>query len=145
MKMQLLILLFLLGLSGFCLSSNGQGSVVLVTASDTDFPPISRKELRRLYLGLVLVKGSIYISPVINKKDPDVLKGFLQNVMFMSERNYKRQIVERVFRSGGEMPKEFGNTEELREYLRKYQGSVTFMYEREAVTDNHLRIVSTLW
>ena len=98
-----------------------------------------------LYLGYSVTKKSQKFEPLINTSDDVTYKGFLQKVMYMSENNYDRKLVTRVFRHGGERPRKFNKRNDLIENLKMKPNTVTFIMTDVASQLKGIQIVQKLW
>ena len=70
---------------------------------------------------------------------------FLQKIIFMSKRDYERQLVSRVFRTGGQRPAAYDNADELVEKLLGTPGSVSFMWATQLEQHEDLKSLGILW
>ena len=120
-------------------------SLVLVSSSSTELESLSHADVRKLFLGIPIIKDNIRLLPVLNTGDPLMTEIFLQKIIFMSKRDYERQLVSRVFRSGGQRPAEYDNADELVEKLISTPGSVSFMWATQLEQHKDLRSLGQLW
>lgn len=141
---QLLVTLLLIGC---CTAAQAEmRRLVLVTATpELEQVQLSRKEIRKLYLGRTIVKEGLQIIPLINRSDPLTYQVFLQKIMLMSATSYERFLLSKVFRSGGGRPEKFNSATALVQTLRKQPGSITYMWEEGRYSDAHLVPLSELW
>ena len=70
---------------------------------------------------------------------------FLQHVVFMSEREYKRQLLSRVFRLGDQRPKEYDDINDLVAALEITPEAVTFLWSDELEDHTSLKSLGVLW
>lgn len=119
--------------------------VVLVSSAKQPLQAFTRKELRLLYLGYAVIKNEQQYEPIINATQKQIYKGFLQKVMFMSEKNYERQLITRVFRRGGEQPGKFSSHNELIANLKMKPNRITFVRLNFAMQDDDIQVVQQLW
>jgi hypothetical protein len=125
--------------------ANASDSGALVVAQDSPVQKISILEIRRIYLGLEPSADSHINRPVINLSDPVLYKAFLENVMHMTERGFRRKTVKRIFRQGGEKVKQLKSRAALIEYLKNNKNDVTFMDLKTAQRSKEVRVVQVLW
>ena len=125
--------------------ANASDSGALVVAQDSPVQKISILEIRRIYLGLEPSADSHINRPVINLSDPVLYKAFLENVMHMTERGFRRKTVKRIFRQGGEKVKQLKSRSALIEYLKNNKNDVTFMNLKAAQRSKEVRVVQVLW
>ena len=127
------------------LTQNHAGHVVLVTSAEPSLPVFSRKELRMLFLGIPVLKQNSRVTPLINASDPITYQGFLQKVVSMSDRNYQRQLVSRVFRRGGKRPARYSDRAALLTALHKDSSAVTFLTTDVVAQHDGIQIIQILW
>ena len=121
-------------------------SVVLVASSGSSRPDtFSVSELRRLFLGIPVRRGGEMVTPLINASDKDIYQAFLQKVMFMSEANYQRQLVLRVFRRGGKRPQVYRDPRKLVQAMTVGPLGVTFMTREQVKQLQGVEVVQPLW
>ncbi len=120
-------------------------NAVLVYSSDNPMPRFTSKELRLLYLGYTVTKDDQTYQAIINESDPVTYNQFLQKIMHMTDRQYKRQLVSRVFRFGGQKPLEFDQIDLLLRHLKTHANSVTFMMPETVRKLGNIKIIQPLW
>jgi len=118
---------------------------VLVVWESSQVQKISVIEIRRIYLGLPSSKESLIKKPVINSSDLEVYKIFLKNIMHMTEKGYRRKIVKRIFRQGGEKVKEVKDLAKLINHLKKNVNDISFMDQETAKKTKGIKVVQVLW
>ncbi len=145
-KRSLLLAGLLLLLSGTSLLAKPPRNVTLVLVSATDLgSKLTPNQLRRVFLGIpVTVNGEI-IKALRNTSDPLLNEIFLQKVVYMSERRYKRQLISQTFRTGQTRPPYFEVEDNLVEALKSVSGSVSVMWARDAEKNSDLHIIQVLW
>jgi hypothetical protein len=138
-------------LSCLCLVCSGstaqttQRSLLLVCSDDSILESLSLAEVRKIFLGVPVTKEEVRIRPYLNSTDPLATNVFLQQVVFMSEREYKRQLLSRVFRLGDLRPPEYDDLELLIDDLRNTPGSLSFIWSDEFESHAGLKVLSVLW
>lgn len=134
----LALALLLVALSG----AAADGRLVLVASAQSPIGRISVEEERKLYLGIPLLVEGQPVQPIRNNTDPMTEEMFLQKIMFMSSQAYERQILSRVFRSGGSPPPIVTDRSELVRTLLADRMAVTYMLRETAATMRGLKIVT---
>ncbi len=120
--------------------------LVLVTATpELRQVQLSRKEIRKLYLGRAIVKDGRRLVPLINTSDALGYQIFLQKIMLMSAHSYERFLLSKVFRSGGARPERFTSPPALIQSLRAQPGTITYMWARGDLDEDHLLTLQELW
>lgn len=125
--------------------ANASEGGVLVAAQDSPVQKMSIIEIRRVYLGLESSVDSGIKQPVMNLSDPVLYKAFLKNVMHMTESGFRRKIVKRIFRQGGEKVIQIKSHSELVEYLQNNKNDVSFMDLKTAQQNRGIKVVQVLW
>jgi hypothetical protein len=120
-------------------------SLVLVARSDANFDRLSSVEIRKLFLGIPVLRNGIALQPIINRSDPLLHETFLQNVIFMSAQNYDRQLFSQVFRMGGAPPTTVQTLEALRSALEDSNSRVAVMWSDSISPDARIKTLSVLW
>ncbi|MDO9371260.1 MAG: hypothetical protein Q7U07_01525 [Gammaproteobacteria bacterium] len=119
--------------------------MVLVSSDQLTLPPPSARDLRRLFLGVPIIKDGHTLVPLRNNTDPMLHEVFLQKIVFLSARNYEHHLLSQVFRLGGQRPELYSDMNELVSALKTRPGAVTYMWADTAQTLPGIRIVEDLW
>jgi hypothetical protein len=114
--------------------------IVIVTGEGSKIKAISAKEVRRAYLGAIIVLNGIEIKPLRNQSDKLAEEVFLQKVLFMSAEAYERQILALTFR-GGNILKAYDKLNDLLSVLQNDNTTITFMLFGTAITTPGIRII----
>jgi hypothetical protein len=120
-------------------------SLLLVTGADQQLGVVTNAELRKVFLGVPVSRDDVRLRPLLNATDPLATNIFLQQVVFMSEREYRRQLVSRVFRFGDQRPAEHEDIDALVEDLRTTPGSLTFMWSDQVESYEGLESLGVIW
>ncbi len=139
------LLICLFALCPICLAQAPERSLLLVAGEQSEAGTFSHAELRKVFLGIPVTRSGVRIKPLLNLTDPLAMNVFLQQVVFMSEREYKRQLLSRVFRLGDQRPPEYDDIDELTGALRETSGSLTFMWAEQFKTRSGLVSLGVLW
>ncbi|MFZ5595186.1 MAG: hypothetical protein ACOY4D_13205 [Pseudomonadota bacterium] len=119
--------------------------MVLVAGATSYIPSLTPAEVRKLFLGIVIVKDSLRIEPLINLTDHRLHQMFLQKMVFMSSYNYEHHLVTHTRQTGDPLPQEYTDPWQLISALRSRPGSITYMWAKDAQPRMGLRIVQELW
>ena len=128
-----------------CSAQTTQRSLLLVTGSNYELGPVTNTELRKVFLGIPVTRENVRLKPLLNFTDPRATSIFLQQVIFMSERDYRRQLVLRVFRFGDQSPAEYEDIDLLVEDLRRMPGSLTYMWSDQFERYEGLGSLGVIW
>jgi hypothetical protein len=119
--------------------------VLLVVSAESSIAGVAADTLREAYLAVPVSVSGIRLKPLMNDSDSRLSEVFLQKVMFMSRTRYERQVVGRVFRSGGVRPQVFSDATLLAEALRSSPNAITFMWEQHFAEEEGLRSLGVIW
>ena len=139
----LLVCLCLISMTGAAQAA--QRRLLLVCGTESTISSLSHKEVRKLFLGVPIVKDGVRLKPLRNASDPLVEEVFLQKIIFLSKRSYERQLLSRVFRFGGVRPPVFENLPELIDELRQSPGALTYMWSVQDAHADDLKSIGVLW
>ena len=128
-----------------CSAQTTQRSLLLVAAGDHGLGAVTHAELRKVFLGVPVTRDNVRLKPLLNSTDPLATSIFLQQVIYMSEREYRRHLVSRVFRFGDQPPTEYKEIDSLVEGLRSTPGSLTFMWSEQFESYEGLESLGVLW
>ncbi|MDX1811207.1 MAG: hypothetical protein R3240_04620 [Gammaproteobacteria bacterium] len=140
-----ILILFLILFTSYTASALADSrKLVLVTAKNNDIPALNAKELKKVYLGLIVKKQGNVLTPILNHTESLMDEVFLQNVIFMSSRNYERQLNSRTFRSGKRIHAH-SSLKEIIDSLQKNNNSITYLWESDAKKYSNIKIIQNLW
>lgn len=116
-------------------------ALVLVTGVYSNIKPMAPNELRKLFLGVPIYKGSRKLVPLLNMTDKFVHEVFLQKIVFMSADIYDNQLTSRrTFDRNSIL-----SINQLRKLLISKNNSVSYMWRENAQIDPRLKVIQTLW
>jgi hypothetical protein len=82
---------------------------------------------------------------MLNASDPRATEVFLQQIIFMSKRQYERQLLSRVFRLGDQRPPEYEDIDMLARALLDTPDSLSYMWSDQLEHKTGLKALSVLW
>lgn len=141
MKRLFLIIFICLTWPGMLYAHAAEPRLVLVTNAQSPISQLTPDEARKLYLGMPIVVDGKVMHPLRNNTDATVQEMFMQKVMFMSTPAYERQILARVFRTGGTRPPVFTEMRDLLKALESDRNAVTYMPRDAATATSGVKIV----
>lgn len=130
---------------GFSVSAREYREMVLVTATGSTIPKLSKKEIRRLYLGKKVKINGAFIDVINNRSDDLLHEVFLQKFIFMSSRTYHRLLVAKILRHGGNKPAEYLDKTRLANALKSNPQAISYMWRTTATQLTDVKISQTLW
>lgn len=136
---QFLLLAFLWLQTGAAVATDP--ALVLVANANSPIKVLTKSQARKLYLGeLIRVDGRV-IVPLRNNSDQLLQEVFMQRVMYMATETYERQILNRVFRAGGQRPSVYSDFTELTDALKNDSMAVSYMWSKAALATSGLKVV----
>lgn len=126
-------------------SDNGARSLHFVCSVDSSLASLSHADARKLFMGTPMFSNSTRILPVLNTSDPLVTEVFLQKIIFMSKRDYERQLVSRVYRLGGVRPSEISVLADLILALQTNAGAVSYMWSDQISSHDGIKSLGMIW
>ena len=116
---------------------------LLVVASATaPVDKLTRKTIRRLYLGVHYATPQGPLQPLRNMSDPLLQEVFLQKILFMSKNAYRRVLATRLVRLREPGPPEFRNIDRLIEALKSDPLRISYIGRDQLPADGSLKILS---
>ncbi len=131
-----------------CTSVNAettQRSLLLVCSENSTIESLSHAEVRKLFLGVPMTKNQVRLKPLLNTGDRLATDVFLQQIVFMSKREYERQLLSRAFRLGDSRPDEYKDFDVLVKALLNTRGSVSYIWSEQLERQSELRSLGVLW
>jgi hypothetical protein len=120
-------------------------AVVLVVNADGPVGQLDPIEIRKVFLGLPVVRGTRALHPIRNVSDEVLVQVFLQDIVAMSQTAYDRRILALVLQQGRPRPLEIKSREQVIAALTSDRYAVSFMWQRDAVGTPGVRILRVLW
>jgi len=115
--------------------------LVLVVNEKSPIKTLTAAQARKLFLGEPLRIDGKTIIPLRNSSDPLLQEIFMQRVMYMATETYERQILNRVFRAGGQRPPIYSDFSELLQALQNDPLTVSYMWSRSALPSPGIRVI----
>lgn len=115
--------------------------LVLVASAKSPLKTLTLVQARKLFLGEPLRIDGKAVVPLRNNSDPLLQEVFMQRVMFMATETYERQILNRVFRFGGQRPTVYSEQSELVEALEGDTFSVSYMWNKTAAITPSIKVI----
>ena len=129
-----------------CLEVIGaERQVVLVAASTSPLHNLDSLELRKIYLGFKVRRDGNIVKGLRNTGDKDLNRIFLQAVVAMSEKSYRRRLLSLTLRQGIPRPSEYDESQDLLDALSRDPYSVTYMWKDAAARSADVKTLRVLW
>ena len=118
---------------------------MLVVATDSPVAQLDAIEIRKLFLGLPVLRENRPLHAVRNASDTFLTEVFLQHVVAMSESAYDRRILAQMLQQGRPLPAELKSSDAVVAALRADRWAVSYMWWRDVVENPRLRVLRVLW
>ncbi|MEA2080089.1 MAG: hypothetical protein U9P00_09570 [Pseudomonadota bacterium] len=129
-----------------CLEVVGaERQVVLVAASTSPLHDLDSLELRKIYLGFTVRRDGNLVKGLRNTGDKDLNRIFLQAVVAMSEKSYRRRLLSLTLIQGIPRPSEYDESQDLLDALSRDPYSVTYMWKDAAARSADVKTLRVLW
>ncbi|MDX1571908.1 MAG: hypothetical protein R3200_15610 [Xanthomonadales bacterium] len=124
---------------------DGERTLVVVASAASRAETLSPSEVRLSYLAVPVELDGSPVRPVLNQSDELLFEVFLQKVMFLSADHYRRQLVARVFQSGGARPPVVRELGEVVSMLEEDPRRISYMWQSDAAELAGLKTIAVLW
>lgn len=120
-----------LGLSVLSYPTASYADIAVVVPEDSSVEPLNRRQLSNLFLSRSnrFSNGDRAI-PLEIKNNP-LRKGFYQYITKKTPTQLKSYWTTLIFTGKGKPPKTFSDKDELVDYMKKHEGSVTYLHSSE--------------
>ena len=143
MALRLSLLALLLAVAGPLAASDRE--VVLVVSADSPVLALDPLEIRKIFLGLPVLRENRPLRAIRNVSDEQLSQVFLQHVVAMSQSAYDRRILAQVLQQGRPRPIELTSAELVIAALSEDPLAVSYMWLNDVRPASHLRILRVLW
>ena len=121
-------------------------SMVLIANADSPIEAISPIDLRKLYLGFVVLSNTgTQVRPLSNESDARLKEVFLQDVMGMSARSYDRRLLTLTLQSGRPRPEVIEDLNLLLQRIDNDLQAVAFVWEEDVENMDNVKVLRVLW
>ena len=127
------------------LAAAAERQVVLVVNAEGPITQLDPIEIRKVFLGLPVLRGNRALHPIRNSSDEQLVQVFLQYVVAMSQSAYDRRILSLVLQQGRPRPLELESREQVQAALAADRYAVSFLWLHDALATPGLRILRVLW
>jgi hypothetical protein len=126
-------------------SAAADREVVLVVSADSPVTGLEAIEIRKLFLGLPVLRENRPLHPVRNVSDEQLSQVFLQHVVAMSQSAYDRRILSQMLQQGRPRPIEVKTRDQVIAALGADPLAVSYMWRKDLPPVPRLRILRVLW
>ncbi len=137
---QLTVWLLLITLTGLSSTAMAKECPLLVVASQSSpVNVLSRKMVRRLFLGVSYQTETGPLKPVRNVSDTMLQEVFLQKILFMSKNTYRHILANRLVRLREAGPAKYRKTDSLIQALNTNPRLISYIWHTQLPRDGHLK------
>lgn len=119
--------------------------LVLIASSNSAVEHLDPIEIRKLFLGLPVIRDGVPLRPVCNVSDDRIEEVFLQYVVAMSQSAYDRRILSLVNTQGRARPVELRSRDAVLATLAADRRAVSYAWRSDVVGNPRVRILKVLW
>ena len=120
-------------------------SLVLIVAADSPVEHLESIEVRKLFLGLPVLRSDAPLRPICNMSDDRIDEVFLQYVVAMSQSAYDRRILELVNTQGRPRPLELRSRDAVLAALYADRRAVSYAWLTDVAGNPRIRVLRVLW
>jgi len=117
----------------------------LVTGQECPISQISSLDLRKIYFGFRVERENSIFRAYRNRGDERLEAIFLQSVVSMSRKSYRRRLLWLSLNYGNPNLSEFTETQEFVAQLKKWPCAVSYMWEEDILLTKGLKALDLLW
>jgi hypothetical protein len=140
-RIALLLLALLLALH----AQAGSRQVVLVVNADGPIAKLDPIEIRKVFLGLPVVRLAHALHPIRNTSNGQLEQVFLQDIVAMSQSAYDRRVLGLVLRQGKPRPTELNRRDAVLAALYADPYAVSYMWLSDVAGNPRIRILRIIW
>jgi len=127
---------------GLSLPSMASARELVVVSSDaTNYLPLSRFELRKLFLGYPVEQNGKMISAIRNTSDDRAYQVFLQKLIRLSAKNYERRLLSKTFKTGAANVPTADSLDALIDELQQTDSTLSFMWKDEVESQSGVKVI----
>jgi hypothetical protein len=120
-------------------------SLVLIVAADSPVEHLDSIEVRKLFLGLPVLRNDDALRPVCNVSDDRIQEVFLQYVVAMTQGAYDRRILALVNTQGRPRPLELRSRDAVVAMLYADRRAVSYAWLTDVAGNPRIRVLRVLW
>jgi hypothetical protein len=138
--------LALLALLWGCLAVAGSAdTVVLIVNASTNYAALDSVEVRKLFLGLTVVRNGRTLHALRNASDPRLDEIFLQNIVSMSDTTYERRVLTLTMQQGRTPPPSIQDRKRLLAEVAADPDAVSFAWADDVAATQNIKVMRVLW
>ncbi len=119
--------------------------LLIITNHKTNIAPLTKNEIKQLFLGVAVYRAGKALTPLINKKSDFCYQVFLQSALGMSHKRYERVLVSSLYRQGVTPPKIHTDINELLLEIKANPTAISFIFKDDIPEESKPNIVQEIW
>jgi hypothetical protein len=119
--------------------------VVLIVNASTNYAALDSVEVRKLFLGLPVVRDGHTLHALRNASDPRLDEIFLQNIVSMSDTTYERRVLTLTMQQGRTPPPTFQDQRRLLAEVAADPDAVSFAWANDVAAIRTIKVMRVLW
>jgi hypothetical protein len=119
--------------------------LVLIASVDSEVEQLDSLEIRKLFLGMTVTRGSGRLRPLLNDGDVQMRNVFLQNVVSMTDTVYDRRILRLAMAGEANLPARYTDKTALLNAVAGNKLAISYAWARDVEHDHRFKILRTLW
>jgi len=144
-KVRRLIGVALLALATCLAMAGTPDTVVLIVNAGTNYAALDSVEVRKLFLGLPVIRNGHTLHALRNATDPRLDEIFLQNIVSMSDTTYERRVLTLTMQQGRTPPPSIQDKTRLFAELAADPNAVSFAWADDITASHNVKVMRVLW
>jgi len=141
--MRTAVVLLLLGMAAPVAAA--ERALVLIASTGSAVEHLDPIEIRKLFLGIPVLRNGAPLRPVCNMTDERIQEVFLQYVVAMSQSAYDRRILSQVNNAGRARPLELRSRAAVLATIYADRQAVSYVWLADVAGNPRIRILRVLW
>jgi hypothetical protein len=137
-----IVLVLLLGAATRVLAAE---ELVLIVSARSNVEQLDSPLVRRLFLGLTVIRNGSRLRPVLNEADAKIKALFLQNIVSLSDSTYDRYLLRLSLLQGRTQPMVYKSESELIDAVAADPTAVGYAWLKDVAHDPRVRILRVVW
>lgn len=119
--------------------------LLLVAGVSAPAVELNALDVRKLFLGMPVVRNGMLLRPVCNDSDPQIRDAFFQYVVSMSESAYDLRMLSQMNIEGRIRPPQLHSASEVLSRLKADRAAVSYVWDSDLTNGSPVRVLRVLW
>lgn len=119
--------------------------MVLIVSADCPVTHLDVIDVRKLYLGLSVIRDDLPLRALENRSDDRLHEAFLQNVIAMPAGAYEKRLLLMMLQQGAHRPRLYTATAELLAAVAADPSAVSVAWAKDVAQDRRIKVLRVLW